>query len=166
MVRLGARSGYEIKRTVEQSIRFFWTISQVQIYPSLELLEQAGLITGRSEPRGRRQRRVYEITEQGEEALREWLRTAEPLPFELRDTGLVKLFFADALGHPDALGLLSAMRRRSEEHIETLRAIEPAATRTEEEGNAYPLLTLQMGIGFHQAIIDVCERFERTNGSG
>ena len=164
MVRLGARSGYEIKRTVEQSIRFFWTISQVQIYPSLQRLEQAGLITGRAEPRGRRRRRVYEITEQGEEALRQWLRTAEPLPFELRDTGLVKLFFADALGQPDALGLLSAMRRRSEEHIETLRAIEPAATRAGEEGNVYPLLTLQMGIGFHQAIIDVCERFAHTHG--
>ena len=46
MVRLGARSGYEIKQAVENSIRFFWTISQAQIYPSLQLLEQAGLITG------------------------------------------------------------------------------------------------------------------------
>jgi DNA-binding PadR family transcriptional regulator len=166
MVRLGARSGYEIKQTVEQSIRFFWTISQVQIYPSLERLEQAGLITGRAEPRGRRQRRVYEITERGEEALRQWLRTAEPLPFELRDTGLVKLFFADALGQSDALGLLGDIRQRSEERVEALRAIEATATSAEEEGNAYPLLTLQMGIGFHQAIIDACEGFERTHGGG
>lgn len=34
MVWLGARSGYEIKQTVERSIRFFWTISQAQIYPT------------------------------------------------------------------------------------------------------------------------------------
>jgi len=163
MVRLGARSGYEIKRTVEQSIRFFWTISQVQIYPSLERLERAGLITGRADPRGRRRRRVHEITAQGEAALRQWLRTAEPMPFELRDTGLVKLFFADALEPGDALALLGAITRRSEERIAALRAIEPAASRAEDEGNVYPLLTLRMGIGFHQAIIDVCADFDRRH---
>ena len=58
MVRLGARSGYEIKQAVENSIRFFWTISQAQIYPSLQLLEEAGLITGRADPQGRRPRPV------------------------------------------------------------------------------------------------------------
>ncbi len=103
MVRLGARSGYEIKRTVELSIRFFWTISQAQIYPSLGLLEEVGYLRGRSQPRGRRPRRVYEITPEGERALVEWLRGPEPIPFELRDIGLVKLFFADALETLDAV---------------------------------------------------------------
>jgi hypothetical protein len=86
------------------------------------------------------------------------------MPFELRDTGLVKLFFADALPPRDALGLLGGVRRRSEERIAALRAIEPLAGRAEDDGNAYPLLTLQMGIGFHQAIIDVCRDFEDRHG--
>jgi len=73
MVRLGARSGYEIKQLVENSIRFFWTISQAQIYPSLQLLEQAGFVTGRADPQGRRPRRVFDITAAGEAALRDWL---------------------------------------------------------------------------------------------
>jgi DNA-binding PadR family transcriptional regulator len=161
MISLGARSGYQIKRTVEQSIRFFWTISQVQIYPSLAQLERAGLITGRAEPRGKRARRVYDITSAGEGALRQWLRRAEPLPFELRDIGMVKLFFAGALPDDDARQLLHAVRRRSEERLATLVTIEPAATAAEEEGNLYPLLTLRMGIGYHQAMIDVCKEFER-----
>src|SRR5205823_12414623 len=74
MVGLGARSGYEIKQAVELSIRFFWTISPAQVYPSLAKLERAGLLTGRDEPQGNRPRRVYERTEAGAEALREWLR--------------------------------------------------------------------------------------------
>ena len=69
MVRLGAKSGYEIKRAVERSIRFFWTISQAQIYPSLARLESAGLIVGRADPRGNRPRRTFEITARGEAAL-------------------------------------------------------------------------------------------------
>jgi DNA-binding PadR family transcriptional regulator len=160
MVRLGARSGYEIKQTVEQSIRFFWTISPVQIYPSLAQLDRAGMITGQAEPQGQRPRRVYEITQAGETALRQWLRRAEAMPFELRDIGLVKLFFADALGPGEAAELLGAIRRRSEDRVATLRAIEPTARAAEDQGNVYPMLTLRMGIAYHQAMIDVCRDFE------
>lgn len=161
MVRLGARSGYEIKRAVELSIRFFWTISQAQIYPSLERLEAAGLVEGCSEPLGKRQRRTFQITEAGETALREWLQRDEPMPFELRDVGMVKLFFADALDGDEALSLVDSLKERSEERVATLRSIEPAARRSADEGNALPGLTLRMGIAFHQSVIDVCEEFER-----
>src|ERR1700757_588482 len=73
MVGLDARSGYEIRQTVELSIRFFWTISPAQVYPSLARLERAGLLTGRDEPQGNRPRRVYERTDEGARALRDWL---------------------------------------------------------------------------------------------
>lgn len=160
MLQLGMQSGYEIKRAVELSIRFFWTISQAQIYPALEQLEHAGLARGRSKPRGRRPRRIYEITPTGKAALREWLRRPEPMPFELRDIGLVKLFFADSLDPDDALELLAAVRRRSEQRAETLREIEPEARLGAEQGDLHPLLTLRMGIAFHQAMVEVCEEFE------
>jgi PadR family transcriptional regulator, regulatory protein AphA len=161
MLGLGASSGYEIKQMVELSIRFFWTISQAQIYPALGELEAGGLVRGRSEPRGRRPRRAYEITEAGEVALREWLARAEPMPFELRDIGLVKLFFADALEPHDAEALLGAVSRRSAERVATLKGIEPAARVGVEEGDLYPLLTLRIGIAFHEAIVAVCEEFVR-----
>ena len=44
MVRIGARTGYEIKQLTAQSIRYFWTISPVQIYPSLTQLEAARML--------------------------------------------------------------------------------------------------------------------------
>jgi PadR family transcriptional regulator, regulatory protein AphA len=166
MVRLGARSGYEIKQAVELSIRFFWTISQAQIYPSLERLERAGLLDGRSDPRGKRPRRVYDITADGERVLTQWLRRAEPIPFELRDIGLVKLFFADALDSADALVLVQAVRQRSGDRVAGLREIEPAALHAEKHGDVYPLLTLRMGIAFHRAMIDVCEEFEQKLAGG
>jgi PadR family transcriptional regulator, regulatory protein AphA len=159
MVRLGAQSGYEIKQAVERSIRFFWTISQAQIYPSLRRLERGGLVAGRSEPRGRRPRRVFQITTEGEQELRDWLRRAEPIPFELRDTGLLRLFFADALEREEALTLLERVRRRSEERVATLGEIEPEARRAVQEGNAFPLLTLRMGVAFHRAMVEICEEF-------
>jgi DNA-binding PadR family transcriptional regulator len=161
MIQLGARSGYEIKQTAELSLRFFWTISPAQIYPSLERLERAGLIKGKSEAQGRRRRRTFTITSAGNNALRDWLRQHEPIPFELRDFGLLKLFFADALDQDGALALLDAVKRRSEERVATLRSIEPVAASTEQDGNVYPMLTLRMGIAFHQAMLDACSEFEQ-----
>jgi PadR family transcriptional regulator, regulatory protein AphA len=161
MIRLGARSGYEIKQTVELSLRFFWTISPAQIYPSLERLERAGLVKGKSEAQGRRRRRTFTITSAGNTVLRDWLRERGAIPFELRDIGLVKLFFADALDKDEALALLDAVKRRSEERVATLRSIEPVAASTEQEGNVYPMLTLRMGVAFHQAMLDVCKEFEQ-----
>ena len=73
MVRLGAQSGYDIKKSVRDSIRFFWTISEAQIYPSLDRLERAALVRGRSAPQGRRRRRSFDITLKGEAALRRWM---------------------------------------------------------------------------------------------
>lgn len=160
MVRLGARSGYDIKKTVRDSIRFFWTISEAQIYPSLERLERANLVRGRSASQGKRQRRSFDITPQGEAALRGWLSGGEAMPFELRDVGLVKLFFADALDPADAVGLLQAVIERSRERVATLDRIEPAARRYEAAGIHHPALTLRLGIAFHKAIIDVCAKFE------
>jgi len=161
MISLGAGTGYAIKKRVATSIRFFWTISEAQIYPSLERLERAGMVASRLAPSGGRRRRVFELTAAGRGALHDWLVLSEPMPFELRDVGLVRLFFADALSPDEARTLLGAVRRRSEARIAALLAIRPAAAEVSEGKGDHPLLTLRMGIAFHRAIIEVCEAFER-----
>jgi PadR family transcriptional regulator AphA len=162
MIRLGRRSGYEIKQAVEISIRFFWTISPAQIYPSLEQLERAGLVRGRDDPRGRRHRRLYALTRAGDAALEEWLRRQEALAYELRDLGLVKLFFADLLDRGSALQLLEAVGRRSAERVAQLQAIRPVAESVaDDEGFSFPRVTLRLGITFHQALVDECNRMRR-----
>src|SRR5918995_250606 len=89
-VRNEPRSGYEIKALVDNSTRFFWAASYGQIYPELKRLSEVGLIVGSDTPTGGRKRTVYEITADGEEELRSWLRQ-RPETFEMRDEGLLKL---------------------------------------------------------------------------
>jgi PadR family transcriptional regulator AphA len=162
MIRLGRRSGYEIKQAVQLSIRFFWTISQAQIYPTLESLEQRGLIHGHNDPQGRRPRRVYDLTPTGESALAVWLTIDEPLPFELRDTGLLKIFFADLLDRESALELVEKIQRRSRERVAQLQAIKPAGESiADDEGYAFPLITLRLGIAYHQAMADECTTIQQ-----
>ncbi len=109
MVRNEPQSGYEIKAVVDNSTRFFWAASYGQIYPELKRLAEAGLVVGSDSPTGGRRRTVYEITADGEEELRAWLRQP-PETFEMREEGLLKLFFADALPREEAVEILRAMR--------------------------------------------------------
>src|SRR3954464_14236257 len=82
MLRLGVRSGYDIKQLVDKSTRFFWAASYGQIYPELKKLEAAGLITGAADPQGGRQRRAYELTERGEQVLDDWLKRPDDVAIE------------------------------------------------------------------------------------
>jgi hypothetical protein len=85
------------------------------------------------------------------------------MPFELRDIAMVKLFFADALDPVDAHQLLARVRSRGEDLAATLRAIRPDADEAARAGNNHPLLTLEMGIAYHEAVVDICRRFEGGN---
>jgi DNA-binding PadR family transcriptional regulator len=162
MVRIGARTGYEIKQMVEMSVRFYWTISHVQIYPALRRLEEHGLVSGKDDPRGQRPRRTYDISHAGEQALADWLLEPAALPFELRDLGMVKLFFADAIDETRARILLFEVKERSLGRLAVLRTTGLAAGALGDGSNRYPFLTRQLGIAIHQAMVDACDDFERN----
>ena len=151
---LGPMSGYEIKAFVDKSSRFFWAASYGQIYPELRRLAEAGLIEGKAEPQGGRRRTVYRLTAGGRNELRDWL-ARDPQVLELRDEGLLKLFFADAIGPEGAIEILEAKRKRHLELVETLKAIEPKAAAAPER---FPHLVARYGIECHQWAADWCEQ--------
>ncbi len=110
MVRLGVRSGYAIEQAADISTRFFWPTSLAQVYPELARLERHELVTRKEDPHGARTRSAYEITELGEAALLAWLRSTRPATLQLRDEGVLRLFFADALPDEDQLTLVRRLR--------------------------------------------------------
>ena len=157
MLRKEPMSGYEIKALVDRSTRFFWAASYGQIYPELKRLSEAKLVEGVDSPTGGRRRTVYEITADGEEELKGWLRQP-PEVFEMREEGLLKLFFADALPPQEAVEIVRAMRAHREAVNRTLRELEPGK---DEEMDAYPLTVLRCGIEFTDWFVDWCKRTEQ-----
>jgi PadR family transcriptional regulator, regulatory protein AphA len=156
MVRKEPRSGYEIKALVDNSTRFFWAASYGQIYPGLKRLAEAGLVVGSDSPTGGRRRTVYEITADGEEELLAWLRQS-PQTFEMRDEGLLKLFFADALPREEAVEILRTMRAQRLAMHERLRAIEKLKGEIEDP---FPMIVLKAGLEFTEWSAAWCERME------
>jgi PadR family transcriptional regulator AphA len=156
MIALGKRSGYDIKAFVDKTARHFWAASYGQIYPELKRLEDQGLVRGRPEPSGGRARTVYELSEAGTAALRGWLGADDEPSYELRDEGMLKLFFSDSV--PERrIDIVRAMRAREERSLAHLRSIEPHASK----GPLGSYLTLQLGIGLTEWTIGWCEETER-----
>jgi DNA-binding PadR family transcriptional regulator len=121
MLTGGIKTGYAIKRTVDQSTRFFWAVSLSQVYPELARLEQDGYVTGSDDPQGARPRRVYRVTEKGGNALAQWLADERLPEIELRDEGLLRLFFADLLSAEDRLALVKRLRGYAEQADRSFR---------------------------------------------
>jgi PadR family transcriptional regulator AphA len=156
MIAFGKRTGYDIKTFVDKTTRYFWAASYGQIYPELRRLEEQGLVQGRQEPSGGGARTVYELTEAGTAALERWLESDAGPSYELRDEGMLKLFFSDSL--PERrIDIVRGMRAREERALAHLRSIEPHAS----QGPAGSYLTLQMGIELTERAIQWCEATER-----
>jgi DNA-binding PadR family transcriptional regulator len=143
MLKLGARTGYEIKQATDVSTRFFWGASYGQIYPELRKLEQAGLVTSEDEARGARRRRAYRLTATGERAFHDWLVSAEQLEFSFRDEGLLKVFFGDVGSAEELLENVRRLRRDYELRLAHFREIE---ARVQERDST--VRALEYGIAF------------------
>jgi DNA-binding PadR family transcriptional regulator len=156
MLRNEPRSGYEIKAMVDRSVRFFWAASYGQIYPELRRLAKAGLVESEARPTGRRKRTVYRLTDAGREELRSWL-DRPSARLELRDEGLLKLFFAAAAEPGKAIEIIDAKQRLMEEKVAALREIEPFAAAA-ASSDPFPYLVLRYGVESSEWVIEWCER--------
>ena len=155
LIALEPRSGYDVKRIIDRSVRHFWAASYGQIYPELRRLEEAAWIEGDDAPRGGRARRIYRITPQGRDALQDWLHGRETR-VELRDESLLRLFFADTLPRDEALGLLQARREGYRLMLAYLRGLDDG------QGADPPFVDLvyRWGLEYCEWGIEWCDRQE------
>lgn len=89
---LGQATPYDLKRAIEYSVENFWPVPHTTFYAEPDRLARAGYLTEQRESSGRR-RKLYEITQAGRQALREWVESDDFQPPQLRDEGTLKVFF-------------------------------------------------------------------------
>jgi DNA-binding PadR family transcriptional regulator len=94
LAREGPSTPYELERHVRATLGNFWSFPHTLLYSEPPRLATGGLVDEVRETSGRR-RRVFAVTTAGEAALRAWLDRPSTEPTELRDPGLLQLFFAD-----------------------------------------------------------------------
>ena len=89
-------TGYDIKKRIDGAISFFWKGSFGSIYPALADMEKAGLVERRrAQTKGRREKILYHITDEGTAKLKEWL-NVEQVANDLKYETMLKLYFGGA----------------------------------------------------------------------
>ena len=94
MLTDGEASGYDMKKCFESSFGHFFPAGYGSIYPALSTLARNGLVEFELVPQdGKPDRKVYNITEKGREALMEGLANPNP-SHKLRSEFLATTWFA------------------------------------------------------------------------
>jgi DNA-binding PadR family transcriptional regulator len=149
----GEATPYELKRAAASSVGDLWSLHHAQLYGEPQRLAGAGLLSERREETGRRRRR-YSLTSPGREALRAWRAQPTDAFTELRDLGLLQLFFG---ADPATLATVQlAVHERKLAEYEGMRR--GGGNRTDSG----PSLALEAGIGHEREWV----RFWRRLASG
>jgi PadR family transcriptional regulator, regulatory protein AphA len=94
LAREGPSTPYDLERHVRATLGNFWSFPHTLLYTEPARLATQGLATETRETGGRR-RRVFTVTPAGLAALTAWIDRPSAARTELRDPGLLQLFFAD-----------------------------------------------------------------------
>jgi PadR family transcriptional regulator AphA len=123
MVAEGATTSYDMKQKASRSVGYFWNFPHSQLYAEPAHLVELGLLDEEREAEGRR-RRVYSLTPAGRTALDDWLREPTGEQPQIRDIGLLKLFFGDGMSEDEIAALA---RAQEEAHRARLAVYETTA---------------------------------------
>lgn len=151
-------TGYEIKKRMDTSLKYFWGASYGSIYPALGDLVERGLANKRDGAENKRNRIIYSITEEGKKYLKEWLQNPAEKD-ELRYETLLKLFFGNEGGAVQAMAHINAFQKKIEKELPYLT---DAATALKnyidtDDTHKYYLLTVEFGIKTYRAYLEWCE---------
>lgn len=108
LVGSGGAGAHDLVRMARQG-RIYWSAAESQWYAEPKRLARLGHLRATREPGRTRERTRYELTEQGLEALRAWMREPTAFP-RMQLEPVVRLLAADLVGERPVLESLSGLR--------------------------------------------------------
>ena len=155
----GPMTGYELAKTFDSSMGFFWKADHQQIYRELSRLRDKGHIQGREVVQsGKPNKLVYTLTNEGRTALRHWATRPSVSP-SIKDDLLVRLYALDSID-PDPLR--NDLLARQVHHRDRASRYERILKKRFPDGTASPadigkLLTLRLGLRHENMVADWCD---------
>jgi DNA-binding PadR family transcriptional regulator len=159
LAREGPSTPYDLERHVRATRGNFWSFPHTLLYSEPPRLAALGLASEVRETDGRR-RRVFAITPAGTEALRAWLDRPSAAPAELRDPGLLQLFFADLASDDARLRLAERQLAIHRSKLAAYREDERHERRPDQPQRGQRTVehwrgeTLPMGLRYEAAAVD------------
>ena len=153
-------TGYELAKTFDASIGFFWKADHQQIYRELSKLRDRGHVQAREVVQsGKPNKLVYTLTDDGRAALRHW--AARPsVPPSIKDDLLVRMCALDCV---DIEPLRTDLMARLEHHRDRYERYERLLNKRFPQGVAATpaeigkLLGLKVGMRYERSVAEWCE---------
>ncbi|MBD5393305.1 MAG: PadR family transcriptional regulator [Lachnospiraceae bacterium] len=151
-------TGYEIKKRMDTTLKYFWSASYGSIYPALNDLVNRGLAIKKEDTESKRNKQIYTITKEGRDYLKKWL----TLPIEkdeLRYETLLKLFFGNEQSVEQALFHIEAFEKKIEKELPYLLNAEETLNKNlnNDIAHKYYLLTVEFGIKTYRTYLEWCK---------
>jgi len=168
LLRYQDSTGYDLTKRFEASLNKFWHAQSSQIYRELNRLEEKGWVTSKTIfQEGKPNKRLYSITDNGQEAFMKWMR--EPaLLFENRHTPFMMYVFFGAAAPEETLrrikgvrdALTAAIREQGKEMQENIDKHKTSLHGSEKE-SLYWQMTLDLGIAEAKALLEWSEKYAK-----
>jgi len=143
--------GYELRKQLIALLGWGRVLSYGTLYPCLKALTKAGLIVADPnapaidpavEPRGRRNRIVYQLTAEGKEHFAEAMEDSGPTTWDDESFGIRFAFFGRT-DSPTRVRILEGRRSRLEERLANVRQ---SAARSRERADPYTIELQRHGL--------------------
>lgn len=170
----GPMCGYDLVKSFESSLQFFWHAQSSHIYLELKKLENKGYISGETVIQSDRpNKKVFSITETGKKAFMDWLaQGAGEDATQFKSAFLMKIFFGGNMPPDQSAEMLRRFKTDCEAYLEKMDAAPESIKYYGSNKEIYQIMYWQFTVEFGHCFIQTCiewaerciQKLETLNG--
>ena len=152
-------SGYDIKKSMEQTTNHFWRESDSSIYPILKQLLDEGMVSCKiANADTEKPKKIYSLTEDGYREFLDWL-SEDPALEQKRDELLLKVFFGSKTDNTISINHIKKLQSHALTLDKNYKTIEKNLPPVEKMSHElfYQYLTLKAGLAYSEARLKWCD---------
>lgn len=150
----GPKTGYDLKKLIDERFKSFWNESYGQIYPELKSLLDEKYIEIMHKTKSSRRNVSYQLTQKGYELLEDWL-LIEPEKESVRLEILLKTYFSK---HGSKTSIIDYLESFKNEHNQDLKQLTDFKNTLNENSEQKELISvLDFSIKINKAYIQWCD---------
>ena len=154
LLSLRAMTVYEINKALERGVSLFYRASFGSINAAINKMIHKGWIEVEEKIENGRNKKIYHITNNGQQAFREWL-GSEIETEKVKEPALTRLYFMGFSSENDRMRVLQEHVSKLHERLDTLELIKNQSAGIQapegmEDVQKFQRLTLDYGIAFYK----------------
>lgn len=159
LLTYGEMTGYELMKTFNSSLAYFWHVRTSQIYLELDNLAKSGLVEFRKEiQESRPNKKNFKITNKGREEFKDWFKNSNmDKMLNIKNEFLMMIFFLNELPKNEAINFIKQYKEECKSGLADLEKAKNTIVEfksfyhVENDSDIYWSLTVKHGEFMYEA---------------